>query len=604
MRRLLTGGLLLLLALGIGLLLLPSCKKDGQGTSESTASGSASGTAANTGAPEADTEVPWLVNGNCNYTVIRSRRHKSDCVEKAVTTIQKELKSLLDANVAVMYDDQTYDAEAYQIYVGYTQYPETTQAIGVLRGMGDYGVLLIGNKIVITGHSQKTLNEAVSDFTSVIRKVTKASAESGNVVLKQSDFERGHTNSYYADWPAFIGYMKGETALAYGAYQSIYSNATDAMFDSYCQALGESGFSCYQTNEIGTNKYATYVKETGSVYVSYAGSTKCVSVVASKLNSGYGIGRVTPETYDPSEKVTDTTFVMYALRYNHRDITDGNGMCLVTILEDGSYVIFDSGYNVEAERLFRFLRDNNKRSDGIHIKAWFLTHFHRDHTEGFTEFSKEYGEQVTLEYVIANPATRSSYLTTSTDAANDKWSLQLPGEVARFGGSPLLVIPRAGEKYSFCGTEFEILYTHEDIFPFTVSSTVKMDDGNEGSTVLRMTAYGKTVLITGDAAGLAIDVLNVRYGKLLHSDIFQVCHHGHWGMTETFFNYVNPTYAVYPTNMKTLLLRQEGWKYAPNAYVTKKLGWDHIFTCDDKCKLLPMNYRSLEEDMTYYTFTD
>lgn len=612
MRRFLLGVMLLLLTLGFSMFLFPSCKNDGYEEPGTTVPTSGTDIDTDSDAPDSTEEpeegatVPWLVNGSCNYTIIHSRRHISDCVEEAATAIQKKLKTLFGVDAAVLYDDEPYDPEAYQIYVGYTQYPETAQATDILQGMGDYGVLLIGNKIVITGHLQTTLNKAVNTFISTVRKATSKSTDSGNVALWQSDFEPGHMSTYYADWPAFPGYMKGETALAYNSYQSVYNGTTYEAFDAYCRALEKSGFSCYQTNKIGSNKYATYTNAKGSVYISYANLTKCVSVVASEFNSGLGIGMVKPETYDPSEKVTDTTFVIYALRYDHRDVTDGNGMCLVTILEDGSYVIFDSGYGVEAERLFRFLTDNNKRSGGIHIKAWFLTHFHKDHVEGFTEFSKKYGAQVTVDYVIANPASQATYDANSNDAncVNDRWSQQLPGEVARFGGSPLLVIPRAGQKYSFCGTEFEIFYTHEDLFPFfSPSSVARVNDSNDTSTVLRMTAYGRTVLITGDASTGSGAVMNNRYGSLLHSDILQVCHHGHYGMTETFFNNVKPSCAVYTTNMQTLLLRQEGWKYAPNAYITKKLGWDHIFTCDDKCKLLRMNYQSLE-DMTYYTFPD
>ena len=587
MKHLFIGGVFLLLILGCCVFLLPSCvNKEPEG---STTTGEAG-----TEEPAKDVEIPWIVNGECNYTIVASLEHESQKVDECVTSLQTDLQKLLGSDVAVEYDNKEYDPDTYQIYVGYTQYPETTQALNALGGMGDYGVSLIGNKLVITGHSAKSLARAVTMFTSAVKKAAQNSADPNNITLKQSDFEPGHTDVYYADWPAFSGYVKGETALAYNAFQVVYCNATAENFDDYCAALEGSGFSCYQTNEIGTNKFATYVNETGSVYVSYADSVDCVDVVVSKF--GAGIGMVEPEPYDPTEKITDTTFVMYALRYDHRDTTDGNGMCLVTILEDGSYVIFDGGWGVEAKRLYQFLSDNNLRSDGIHIKAWFVSHFHEDHTGGFTIFSSEYGSQVTLDYVIANPAAPSSY----TSLKVDGWSGMLPGQVARFGGSPILVGPHAGQKFTCCGTEFEILFTHEDIFPFTQSDTNRVYDENDTSTVVRMTAYGKTVLVTGDAARGAIEVMNNRYGSILKSDILQVNHHGHWGITEAFFDFVAPTYAVYSTNRETLLLRQEGWKYAPNAYITKKLGWDRIFTWDDQCKLLPMNYQSIEE-MTNYS---
>lgn len=587
MKRSLIGCVFLLLMLGCCVFLLPSCTSKEKGELPTTGEDS-------TEEPVEDVEIPWIVNGECHYTIVASLQHGSKKVEDCATSLQTELQKILGASIAVGYDNKDHDPDTYQIYVGYTQYPETNRALSTLGGMGDYGVRLIGNKIVIVGHSSKSLTRAVTMFTSAVKKAAQNSSDPSNITLKQSDFEPGHTDVYYANWPAFAGYVKGETILAYDSFQSVYNDVTDAEYDSYCATLEQSGFSLYQSNEIGTNKFATYVNETGSVYVSYADSVKCVNVVVSKFGST--IGMVEPELYDPAEKITDTTFVMYALRYDHRDIEDGNGMCLVTILEDGSYVIFDSGWGVEAKRLYQFLSDNNLRSDGIHIKAWFLSHFHEDHTGGFTIFSSDYGDQVTLDYVIANPAAPSSYSTVQADG----WSGMLPGQLAQFGGSPVLVIPRAGQKFTFCGTEFEILYTHEDIFPFTQSDTKRVYDENDTSTVVRMTAYGKTVLVTGDAARGAIDVMNSRYGNLLKSDILQVNHHGHWGITESFFDFVDPTYAVYTTNRETLLLRQAGWIYAPNAYITSRLGWDHIFTCDDQCKLLPMNYQSLD-DMTYYS---
>ena len=98
-----------------------------------------------------------------------------------------------------------------------------------------------------------------------------------------------------------------------------------------------------------------------------------------------------------------------------------------------------------------------------------------------------------------------------------------------------------GETFSFADLDFEVLFTHEDIYPDRIGSF------NDTSTVLRVTCDGKSILFLGDLQDASCKKLEKMHGSYLKSDAVQVAHHGFNGSTIETYDLVAPELALWPT---------------------------------------------------------
>ncbi|MBR2354517.1 MAG: hypothetical protein IKA76_08460 [Clostridia bacterium] len=107
-------------------------------------------------------------------------------------------------------------------------------------------------------------------------------------------------------------------------------------FETFVAELKQSGgYKVFQENTIGENLYVTLLSDEGMLHLYHTASEESVRIVSDTLE--YFALPVDEST--GYEKVTDTTFCVMSLDYTHREVTDGNGMSYVIILEDGRFVI-------------------------------------------------------------------------------------------------------------------------------------------------------------------------------------------------------------------------------------------------------------------------
>ena len=97
-----------------------------------------------------------------------------------------------------------------------------------------------------------------------------------------------------------------------------------------------------------------------------------------------------------------------------------------------------------------------------------------------------------------------------------------------------------GQRFYIRNLVFDVMGTHEDIYPNTV------EDYNDSSCMVMLTAEGTRIFIPGDASNLASVELEKRYGEYLKCDIVQVAHHGHNGLYKTAYELLSADVAVFP----------------------------------------------------------
>ena len=139
-----------------------------------------------TAATETDpvpTDLELIKDGATAYTIVRPERTDQATID-AATLLRKNLNDFTGVSPLITTDwikpGESYDPNTYEILVGQTAYPESTQA---LKGVpyGDYIITSIGNKLVINAWCSEALNRAITDIT----KQALLNATEGNFTLPQ-----------------------------------------------------------------------------------------------------------------------------------------------------------------------------------------------------------------------------------------------------------------------------------------------------------------------------------------------------------------------------------------------------------------------------------
>jgi len=194
-------------------------------------------------------------------------------------------------------------------------------------------------------------------------------------------------------------------------------------------------------------------------------------------------------------------------------------------------IVIDGGTKGDSAYLREFIRDR-----GNHVNAWFISHPHYDHVDALTA-------------ILGNPA----------GIKIDAVYASLPDEdwLKKHQDAGALVTQRAlkaaleesncrllelslGQKINFQGVTFEILAVRNP--ELTVNAI------NNQSAVWRVDGGGESVLFLGD---LGVEggekLLASPYRTRLKADYVQMSHHGQTGVSEEFYETVNPNYCLWPT---------------------------------------------------------
>ncbi|MBQ9086950.1 MAG: hypothetical protein IJY47_07160 [Clostridia bacterium] len=342
-------------------------------------------------------------------------------------------------------------------------------------------------------------------------------------------------------------------------------------FDAYVTKLTNAGFTLYQSRDnVNGNYFRTFYNSELMVHVYYTPNentddynSNLVRIVASDTPQSAAF----PKEAKADATVTEASMTFMSINYAQQVSGGENGLGVVFTNPDGSYVIVDGGWKYDTNTLYKFLKDNNKRTDGrIVIRAWIITHPHEDHWGNIVQFSKSYASQVTLEYFVAQ---LSQQYCVGKDQQTYNGSKALREAAARFTGAKT-VVPQTGQIMRFGELEVEFLYTLESMLTKkTVAGRHGAGgrDANEQSMIFRAKFNeGQTVLITGDATNYESTRLETMYNTHLKSDFVTLPHHGIDPTTETFYGTsIQAKYVLIPTSTNKAIERYNLSKEGSNA---------------------------------------
>ena len=318
--------------------------------------------------------------------------------------------------------------------------------------------------------------------------------------------------------------------IAGGDRLSKYDGEPKESFLGVCKYYDSTGYKLYGYNELGPVLSATYTKDKSMMHIYWiGGELNELGIVTSKT----GAENLPPQTPEVTDGPNDTVVAqMRALEQNPK--TNLNGMGYVVRLADGSFIIYDGGYELRLGELWDTLKTYNGGEEGIVIRAWLLTHAHGDHYPCFNAFADEYADKVKLEYMLISPSgdkTGTSYLDTVQRSVN------------KFDGAKT-ILAHTGMVFNFCDVKMEILISADEVYVDAVS-----DDFNNTSLVSRIIKEGgKSMIFLGDAGDDISTRLVPMYGEYLKSDMCQAAHHGVEDFTVGAYRLIRAAIWFYPCN--------------------------------------------------------
>lgn len=494
-------------------------------------------------------------NGVMRYRLLYDRSLTSSVMTGAVRTLATSMSDATGLRVGTESAGTNLPPEPL-LLVGSAGDSEVTKAFYNSLAPNEYGIVADGDRICLLGKTDHSLRLCMEQFGRLFRYSLEQNADGGWDVSLLYDAPLRYTyNAYAADYPLYTDGALAWVDCANDTLECIASGTTEAAYATYIGRLMDAGYAVNQSEQVGSNRFATLTDGKTVLVVNYLAADSSVRIFSTPKNQA-----VLP-TENPvlgNGQVTDSTLTVLALDYqaqwdNGWVKVGNNGLSFVFTLTDGSYLIYDGGHAVDAGTLYDFLSANNHRRDGkIVIAAWVLTHSHSDHYGCFKQFASDYGREVLLESVIVSPVSMYRWL----DSADDAYLAEgMESDIRRFSGTRRIVMPHMGQRLAVGNATVEILLTSEDVSPY------RLEYGNEGCMVTRVTLDGSSVLMMGDCENSPSSKLMDFWGENLYSDILQVPHHGNSGGSEKLYRLVNPTVAIFPTSAVSYeKYTAKGWK--------------------------------------------
>lgn len=369
-------------------------------------------------------------------------------------------------------------------------------------------------------------------------------------------------------------------------FMKLYRNADKTEYEQWISELENDGYTVLQKTELNKNLYTCLM---GEVQIN-AFFTPCDSILRVAVTENKRTPCFTPTACEGNG---ETAF--YGFESDQALIDCG--MCLLVQCPDNSFFVVDSGHYMQFndnDRIYKFMRERTPEGQKVVVNGWLLTHAHSDHISKFMDYLRYNCYDTIIEGIYSNLIPDTYYAHTEWTREEVMLSKKLFKMLAETK-IPTYKI-HTGQRFYIRNLMFDVLGTHEDIYPN------KVEDYNDSSCMVMLTAEGSKVFIPGDASVKASVELEKRYAETLKCDVVQIAHHGHRGLSVKAYEYLNADVAVFP--ITRIKFDEEYPRMEANRRAIE-LAKVYYITSDGTVKIpLPMNLDTIEvlPDETFEDF--
>ena len=411
-----------------------------------------------------------------------------------------------------------------EVLVGFTDRTETTEFMSRLR-KNQYGILRVGDKIVVAGHCVASIVMAAEYLLSL----SPGDVADGFCQVMTYD-------GWIVDIPECGGEYLGMTDCCYENVEFVFAAGADD-YQTYLGKLEQSAYQKTYENAICNNCFSRWAKGENFLSVSFSEAEQRIRIISGSAGKN-NFFQIIPGQ-GSCDRIADVTMTQMMLDY----ASGSFGMCYIIRLEDSSFVIFDGGHvrvvngyprTFDHARLYSLLQELNERPDGqIVIRTWYMTHEHSDHFNVFYWFCKEYGDKVDIQtYASCSCSDTVAYNAKNPEHHTTSGRLAQANEWA--GGFDLVTL-QTGDDFTLGNVRFEILYTVDDLFPD------RLHYFNDSSFVSKMTYAGQSTMWLGDICAAPSELLCKRYTpSYLKCDFVNMAHHGLNGARQELYDAIEP----------------------------------------------------------------
>lgn len=195
----------------------------------------------------------------------------------------------------------------------------------------------------------------------------------------------------------------------------------------------------------------------------------------------------------------------------------------------GNLIVVDGGWTHHADYVREVIADH-----GNHVDAWIITHPHVDHVGAFLEVYPNPGDMIIDKvYAVdmAPPALCQENASWDDITAYEQWlTLDIPN----------LTYVHTDNRFEIAGLDFHILSAYGQ----TVDE-FSNDLLNDGSMMFKITAGKESMLFCADVGISMSDHIIACHGQDLPAKYLQMGHHGNGGLSEKFYQIVDPDVAFF-----------------------------------------------------------
>ncbi len=214
-------------------------------------------------------------------------------------------------------------------------------------------------------------------------------------------------------------------------------------------------------------------------------------------------------------------------QYGPRDI---NSSFYTIYNEEQGLIVIDGGWIEDAAYVREIIN-----SFGVPVEAWILTHPHQDHVGAFNVLYTELDEIVVNNVYTVEMASSEECMAVAPWDSVEAYNAFLELDVFNLH----YVYPE--DVLDVCGLKIEIFSTYDENV-----KNVSKDYLNDGSMMFKVMGEEESFLFCADVGVSMSDYLLGKYGpERLSADYLQMGHHGYGGLSDAFYQAVNPKTAFF-----------------------------------------------------------